>query len=122
MADSAKARFSPKAAFNDSTDIATIKQLEENMGDARVAVDIEKLNQVFADDWTSIGPSGKKLSKESLLGDLKSGKDKLVSFELGPVDVQVLRNVAVAHGGVTEKRMYGGKDISELVRVRRTEG
>ena len=47
-----------------------------------------------------------------MLEDFKSGKDKLVSFEIGPMDVQVFGDVAVAHASVTEKRIREGKDDS----------
>jgi ketosteroid isomerase-like protein len=100
------------APAGDPTDIATIKQLEQDMGDAMVAVDIDKLNQIFADDWATIGESGKIITKERVLNDFKSGKDKLVSFEQGPIYVQVVGDVAVAHGSVTEKRTRDGKDTS----------
>jgi ketosteroid isomerase-like protein len=99
------------APAGDPTDIETVKQLERGMGDAMVAVDIDKLNQIFADDWATIGASGKIVTKEKVLGDFESGKDKLVSFELGPMDVQVLGDVAVAHGTVTEKRIREGKEV-----------
>ena len=116
LADSPKARFSPKAPFNDPTDLATIKQIERELGDATVTVDIEKLNQIYADDFAIIGSSGKILTKESILQQIESGKYKLVSYELGPIDVQVLGNVAVGHGAVTEKRIADGKVLSvELV-------
>ena len=82
------------------------------MGDAMVAVDIDKLNQIYADDWAAVGASGKIVTKESVLRNFKSGKDKLVSHELGPIDVQVLGDIAVAHGIVTEKRIRDGKDVS----------
>jgi len=112
LADSPKARFSPKAPFNDPTDLATIKQIERELGDAIVAVDIEKLNQIYADDFAIIGSSGKIITKEGILQQIESGKYKLVSYELGPIDVQVLGNVAVGHGAVTEKRIADGKDVS----------
>jgi len=44
------------------------------------------------------------------LGDLKSGNDKLESFEIGSMDVKVLDNVAVVQGSVTEKRTTRGQD------------
>ncbi|HET6177154.1 MAG TPA: nuclear transport factor 2 family protein [Candidatus Sulfotelmatobacter sp.] len=103
---------SPKEQSQDPAVVETIKQLERDMGDAMVAVNIDKLNQILADDWATIGHSGKIVTKESVLRDFKSGKDKLVSYEAGPVDAQVFGNVAVAHGGVTEKRIREGKDIS----------
>ena len=47
-----------------------------------------------------------------MLNDFKSGEHKLVSFEQGPIYVQVVGDVAVAQGGVTEKRTRYGKDVS----------
>ncbi len=103
---------SPDATSTGRTVVDTLKQFERDLGDAMVAVDIDKLNQIFADDWETIGISGKIYTKESVLRDLKSGKDKLESFELGPMDVQVVGNLAAAHGSVTEKRSRDGKDTS----------
>jgi ketosteroid isomerase-like protein len=103
---------SSNAQPQDPTVVATIKQFEEDIGDAMVARNIEKLNQGYADDWATIGSSGKIFTKESLLADFKSGKHKLVAFENGPMDLQVLGNVAVVQASVHEKRIQDGKDIS----------
>jgi ketosteroid isomerase-like protein len=101
------------APSTDPAVIEAVRKVERDMGDAMVAVDIDKLNQIFADDWVTIGKSsGKVITKENVLQDFKSGKDKLVSYENGPIDVQVFGDVAVAHGGVTEKRIRDGKDDS----------
>jgi ketosteroid isomerase-like protein len=100
------------ASLHDPTDRAAIQQIEREMGDAMVAVDIEKLNQIYAEHWATIPSSGKRITKERVLQDFKSGKNKLVSYALGPMDVQVLGNVAVGHGSVSEKRIWDGKDIS----------
>jgi ketosteroid isomerase-like protein len=101
-----------QAQPKDTSVVDTIKQLEQNMGDAMVAGDIDKLNQIYADDWATIGSSGNIITKENLLRDFKSFHDKLEWFEIGPMDVQVFGNVAVAHGSVTEKRTRDGKDTS----------
>jgi len=103
---------SPKAQSQDPMVVESIKQFEQEIGDAMVAGNIEKLNQTYADDWATIASSGKIFTKESLLDDFKSGKHKLVSFENGPMDVQVLGDVAVVQGSVNEKRIQDGKDIS----------
>ena len=100
------------AAAKEAGDIAVIKQISRDMGDAMVAVDIDKLNQIFADDWVSVGASGKVATKASVLSGFKSGGDRLEAYELGPIDVQVFDNVAVAHGGVTEQRRRNGLDTS----------
>ncbi len=117
LADSPKARFSPKAPFNDPADFAAVMQIEQTLlGDAIVAVDMEKLNQIYADDFAMIGSSGKIITKQDILQQIKSRKRKLVSYELGPIDVQVLGNVAIGHGAVTEERIVDGKNVHfELV-------
>src|SRR6202451_3774050 len=101
----------PPKASQDPTDIAAIKQISQDMGDAMVRVDIDKLNQIYADDFATIS-SGKIISKKDLLRNFESFHDKLESFEVGPMDVQVFGNVAVVHGSVTEKRTRDGKDKS----------
>ena len=100
------------APSKDPAVIEAVRKVERAMGDAMVAVDIDKLNQIFADDWATIGSSGRIITKEKVLQDFKSGKDKLVSYENGPIDVQVFGDVAVAHGAVSEKRIRDGKDDS----------
>jgi len=103
------------AAPQPSTDpsvVNALKQLEQDMGDAMVRGDIDKLNQIYADDFATVGSSGKVITKKDLLSDFGSFHDKLESFENGPMDVQVFGNVAVVHGSVTEKRTRDGKDVS----------
>ncbi len=99
-------------AVPDPSAAEEIKKLEQDVGDAMVAVDLGKLNQAYADDWATIASSGKPYRKEGLLDDFRSGEHKLVSFELGPMNVQEFANVAVVQAGVTEKRIQNGKDTS----------
>lgn len=87
-----------------AADVAAIRQLGKDMGDAMVAGDVAKLDQMFADDWASVGGSGKVLTKEEFLRNHITGTHRLEWFELGPIDVQVLGNSAVAQGGVVETR------------------
>jgi len=103
---------SPKAQSQDPTIVETMKQFAQDTGDAMVAADVDKLNQIYADDWATVDSSGKIFTKESLLSNFKSGKHKLLSFEIGPMDVQVFGDVAVVQASVTEKRLHDGKDIS----------
>jgi ketosteroid isomerase-like protein len=103
---------SPKAQSQDPTIVETMKQFAQDTGDAMVAADVDKLNQIYADDWATVDSSGKIFTKESLLSNFKSGKHKLLSFELGPMAVQVFGDVAVVQASVTEKRLHDGKDIS----------
>jgi ketosteroid isomerase-like protein len=90
----------------------TVKQLEHDWVDAAKAADTDKLGQILADDWTAIGFDGSKGTKQGLIADMKSGKQKLESFEFGPMDVKVLGNVAVVQGSDTEKSTTNGKDSS----------
>jgi ketosteroid isomerase-like protein len=103
---------SPQAQSQDPTIVETMKQFAQDTGDAMVAADVDKLNQIYADDWATVDSSGKIFTKESLLSDFKSGKHKLLSFEIGPMNVQVFGDVAVVQASVTEKRLHDGKDIS----------
>jgi ketosteroid isomerase-like protein len=103
---------SPQAQSQDPTIVETMKQFAQDTGDAMVAGDIDKLNQMYADDWAPVDSSGKIFAKESLLSDFKYGKHKLLSFEIGPMDVQVFGDVAIVQASVTEKRLHDGKDIS----------
>jgi ketosteroid isomerase-like protein len=97
---------------SDTSAVDTIKQLEQDMGNAMVAGDIDKLNQIYADDWATVGSSGKIITKQTLLSDFKSFHDKLEWFENGPMDVRVYGNVAVASASVKEKRTRDGRDTS----------
>src|SRR4030095_10392612 len=74
---------------NDPAVVEALKQIERDMGQAMVAVDLEKLNRIFADDWTSVGASGAVVTKGKMLRDFESVHDRLEAFELGPMDVQV---------------------------------
>ncbi len=102
----------PNAQSQDPAVVAAIKKFENDLGNAMVASDIEKINQAYADDWATLVSSGEKFTKEGLLQDFKSGNHKLMAFENGPMNVQVLGDVALVQTSVTEKRIQDGKDIS----------
>ena len=103
---------STKAQSQDPTVVESIKRFEQEIGDAMVVGNIEKLNQTYADDWATIGSSGKIFTKESLLDDFKSGKHRLLSFENGPMSVRVFGDIALVQANVKEKRIQDGRDIS----------
>ena len=103
---------SSQAQPKETSAVDTIKQLEQEMGNGMVAGDVDRLSQIYADDFATVGSSGKVITKETLLADFKSFHDKLEWFENGPIDVQVFGNVAVACARVKEKRSQNGKDTS----------
>ena len=102
----------PPKASQDPADVSAIKQLEQDMGDAMVRIDMDRLGQIYADDFATVGRSGKVITKADILTDFQSFHDKLESFENGPIDVQVFGDVAVANGSVSEKRVRDGKNVS----------
>ena len=89
-----------------------IKQLERDWVNAQKAGDVAKLGQILADDWMGLGFDGTKTTKKQALDNIKSGANKLDSFEIGPMDVQVIGNVAIVQGSDTEKSSFKGKDTS----------
>lgn len=102
----------PNAQSQDPAVVAAIKKFENDLGDAMVASNIEKINQAYADDWATVASSGEIFTKEGLLQDFRSGNHKLMAFENGPINVRVLGDVALVQTSVTEKRIQDGKDIS----------
>jgi uncharacterized protein (TIGR02246 family) len=101
-----------QAQLKNTSDVDAIKQISQDMGDAMIAGDINKLSQIFADDWVTVGSSGEVTTKKTMLTDFKSFHDKLEWFENGPIDVQVFGDIAVACATVKEKRSRDGKDTS----------
>jgi ketosteroid isomerase-like protein len=99
----------PPGAASEAPGVAdTIKQLEHEWANAMMAVDVDKLNQIVADDWVD-GYPGKTTTKASFLADVKSGEHKLEACEFGAMDVKVLGPVAVVQGTVTETRTMNGR-------------
>ena len=89
-----------------------VKQLEHDWTEAMLAGDVDKISQIVADDLAGVGYDGSRVTKKTYLADVKSGKDKAQSIEIGPMDVKVLGSVAVVQGGDTEKSVTNGKDTS----------
>jgi ketosteroid isomerase-like protein len=102
----------PLPPSNDPSAVQAIEQLEQEMGDAMVRVDIDRLNEIYADDFVTVGSSGKIFSKQDVLRNFQSLHDKLECFEMGPMNVQVFGDLALAYGSVSEKRIRDGKDTS----------
>jgi len=102
----------PPQPSKDPAAVSAIKQIEQDMGDAMVRADMDKLGEIYADDFATVASSGRIVTKKDLLSNFASFHDKLESFENGPINVQVFGDVAVAQGTVTEKRTRDGKDVS----------
>lgn len=95
------------------TSVAThLKQLETDWLQAMKDGNTARLDEIVADDWQDIYVDGSRGTRQTLVESVKSGKYKLESFEIGPMDVKVLGNVAVVQGSDTEKSTYDGKNSS----------
>lgn len=97
-----------------SSDVAeTLRQLEQDYGDAIIAADLDKIDQIVADDWRGLGESGRPANKANMLEFVKSRKSKLEWFELGPRDVKMLGDdVALVQASVNERRTAAGVTTS----------
>jgi len=96
----------------DPSEVAALEKLEQDLGDAMKAADVDWASQFHANDWATVGSGGKVFTKDMFLQDLKSGSIKLEDFKLGPMNVQVFGNTATVQGSATEKRSRNGKDVS----------
>ncbi len=93
----------PKASLQAGEVYDAIMQRTHEWADAEMALDVDKLNQIVADDWIA-GYPGHPITKAAFMSDIKSGKGKLLSCELGPHEVTPFGDVAVVQGSVTERR------------------
>lgn len=100
--------------FQEAAIVDTIKKFENDLGNAMVASNLNRIDRAYADDWETITSTGELFNKEGLLQDFKSGNHKLRSFQNGPMNVQVLGDVALVQTSVNEQRIQDGKDISGL--------
>src|SRR4051794_4517175 len=96
----------------DPSDVAALEKIEQDLGNAMKAADVDWASQFHANDWATVGSGGKVFTKDMFLQDLKSGSIKLDGFKLGPMNVQVFGNTATVQGSATEKRSRNGKDVS----------
>jgi ketosteroid isomerase-like protein len=101
-----------KKAAAGSSVAEKLRQVERDWTDGQKAGDADKMGQLIADDWMSLGPDGQKVSKQQYLAEYKSGTNKMESIELGPMDVRVFGSIGVVQGSDTEKSSYKGKDSS----------
>ena len=102
-----------RAAAADQSGVAAhLKQLETDWVTAMRDGNVARLNELIADDWVGINQDGTKGTKQEYVDGVKSGTDKIESFEMGPMEVKVLGKVAVVQGSDTGKSTYKGKDSS----------
>jgi ketosteroid isomerase-like protein len=93
---------SSKAPSAGLSDAETIRQLNRDWADATKAIDVNRLSEIIADDWRAVGSSGKIKTKEGVLSYVQTRDNRLESYELGPMDIKMLGNVAVVQSSITQ--------------------
>ena len=53
-----------EAPSNDPAAVDAVKQVGQDMGDAMVAGDIDKLSRIYADEFATVGSSGKLIQAD----------------------------------------------------------
>ncbi len=101
-----------KPAASASAVADELKQIENDWVDAVKARNADKLGEILADSWVSIGWDGKKTTKAKALADLKVPGTSLDSFDMGPMTVRAYGSTAIVTGSDTEKSAENGKDTS----------
>jgi uncharacterized protein (TIGR02246 family) len=100
------------AAADESSVAQHVKQLETDWLQAMKEGDAAKLSAIIADDWMGFNFDGSRATKQEYMDAIKSGREKVESFEMGPMDVKVLGNVAVVQGSDSGKSITDGKEVS----------
>ncbi|HML16720.1 MAG TPA: nuclear transport factor 2 family protein [Bryobacteraceae bacterium] len=95
-----------------SADAETVKQLEREWLDAEKAGDTVKIGSILADDWVGLQSDGSSETKQQAIDGIKSGADKMLSADLGPMSVKLIGPVAIVQGSDVEKSSSKGKDTS----------
>ena len=90
-------------------DEKTILQLFEDGDRALVSADIDELSRIFADDYVQYDESGKPLTKQEVLKNLKSEKIRYVSMISTGRRVRLFGDFAIVHGSEKDEVEQAGK-------------
>jgi ketosteroid isomerase-like protein len=103
----------PPAATQSPADVeAEIAKLEDEWVAAIVKKDIDKLNEILADDFNGTGANGATFPKSTALEEIKTGAYAVESMQMDEVSVNVYGDAAVSFTSQQEKSKYAGKDSS----------
>ncbi|HUR79441.1 MAG TPA: DUF4440 domain-containing protein [Thermoanaerobaculia bacterium] len=89
-----------------------VMDMEREWGEAMLAGNVAKIENIVADDWTMIDPAGQRTSRAQALDDLRSGALKFESSTPGDIKVNVYGDTAIVNGSSKDKGTYKGMDIS----------
>jgi ketosteroid isomerase-like protein len=89
-----------------------LRQIENDWVSALKTKDVDRLGDILANDWMEMRWDGAMTSKEEVLADLKSPRNSLESFEMGPISVRLFGNTAIVTGRDSERSTDHGLDSS----------
>jgi len=96
-----------------------IKALLDQSRQAALKGDSSYLEKNAAEDYTRVGPDGKRVSKSEWVSSIKSGDVKFESIETSDVNVRVYGNAAVATYAADVKGTSKGQDVGGHIQITR---
>ena len=99
--------------------VEEIRKVDRKRIQAQVNADRVALDEIYADDFIGIGPSGALRTKKDVLSDFASGNLKFQSITTDGVQIRVYGNAAVETGLSTMKGQDAGKVVPEENRFTR---
>ena len=78
--------------------------------------DLTALEQIYADDYTLIRPDGQKLSKKTILDDIKNHSMKFTRFETSDIDIKASGSVGILSVETKNAFLRDGKEGKTHVR------
>jgi len=111
----AAGRAAIKAQSNSADLQEQIKQLERDRQAAFVRNDVDTLDRDTADDYTTIGSSGKLSDKPQMMKNLRAAHTKILSMDLDDMKARVYGDTAVLTGRAREVSVTDGQQKDEHV-------
>jgi len=110
-----------QSAIRDPKSIAeqVIRKLDNERIQAQIHADVAALEQIYADDFIGVGPSGTVRTKPQVISDFTSGDLRFQSISTDGVRVRVYGNAAVETGLSTMNGQDKGNAVPHDTRFTR---
>jgi len=95
-----------------ANDEHTLKQLEQDLLDAYLEGDADKMSKILADDFIGRWGDGSTTDKRGTVEPVRTGADKHSVNQLVECNVRIYGDTAVVTGIQTEQSVLGGRDGS----------
>lgn len=100
-----------------TADTERLHQLEQRLIRAWIERDRETVDEILADDWSVIDPSGQVLTKAQVMAEgFEAGTRNIESGTIDEVRVRLYDNFAVVTGRTTASGTYQGHPFSVQLR------